>query len=246
MLWLRQSHARVSRRRHRAERRLKVRKQPAVVLVADDGPEPVEGGADEPVSGPVGAQLVVFHVEARTVDLVLPQVMPECDAAAQAGQILLGGHVPAPEAASNQQVDVLQEQSDKGFKHGEFPQRPDGAGREVRGPPQAAVGAQHREKCLASLIVVRVRVPKVDLGQDLDECAAFRGDHANIVARVEPAVPAKLKDRAVSMLLKRTRIIVRERLQILEIEPVESVSDTELFVLPNGVDTRHRFKTDRR
>ena len=98
--------------------------------------------------------------------------------------------------------------------------------------------AAAREECLASLIVVRVRGPaKVDLGQDLDDRAALRGDRAYVVARLELAAPAELKDWEVSVLLKRTCVVVGEGSQILQMALVESVTDAELFVLPNRVDS---------
>ena len=86
--------------------------------------------------------------------------------------------------------------------------------------------------------MVCVRGPaKVDLGQDLDDRAVLRGDRANVVARVELAAPAELEDWAVAVFPKRTGVVVGEGPQILQIALVESVTDAELFELPNSVDT---------
>ena len=155
---------------------------------------------DQSIRGAVGRELVEPDIKSRLVGRVVANVLREQDAAPQARQIVLNAFVVAGESPLRKQHQVVQKQAHEGFEHVEAAQRGD-AGLVELGGAQAAVGAQHAEKDLAGLVLV-VLAAKADLGQDFKHRAAFRLDDADIVLRVELAIPRD-KNRAVVAFLVR-------------------------------------------
>ena len=108
----------VGRLRHVRERCHQLAKEQAVFLAPYPGREPGERVPDQPVGGPIGAQLVMRDEEPRPVGEIRAQLLAKENPSAQVGKVLLDRDVPPGKTGPGQRADVDQELAHEDIEHG--------------------------------------------------------------------------------------------------------------------------------